>query len=205
MQCPKCGYRRKPKETVADGQCPSCGVYYAKLKPADADAFLPKPIVYAEEKKSFPLFRITAVVAIAAAAWFIGPQYLLAKLAGAGGAGGGNAAALRGELLAPDGRTPVRDLDLRGVRIEMYSLTTCIYCRELRHVFEANGVPFREYFIDQDMARQQELFAKLQTAGFQGGGIGTPTLDVNGVMLPNNPSLDEILKAATGGIYKRRA
>jgi glutaredoxin len=199
MQCPKCGYKRKPKETVGDDQCPSCGVYYAKVRPAESDAFLPRAIVYAEEKKPFPVAAVAAVVAVVAAAWFIGPQYLLTKLAGAD-----SAQALRGGLLAPDGRTPVRDLDLRGARIEMYSLTTCGYCTQLRRIFEANGVPFREHFIDQDMARQQELFAKLQTAGYQGGGIGTPTLDVNGVMLPNNPSLDEILRAATGGVYKRR-
>jgi hypothetical protein len=27
-----------------------------------------------------------------------------------------------------------------------------------------------------------------------GGAIGTPTLDVNGTMLPNNPPLEEILR-----------
>jgi len=111
-------------------------------------------------------------------------------------------AAFGGELYAPDGRTLVRDLDMRDVRITMYSLTTCGYCTQLRHVFEANNIPFREVFLDTDQARLQELTAKLQQAGIMGGAIGTPTLEVNGKMMPNNPPLAEILREVA--VYARK-
>ena len=42
--------------------------------------------------------------------------------------------------------------------------------------------------------RMTELTHKLQAAGMRGGGIGTPSFDVNGRMLLNNPSLEEIRK-----------
>jgi len=194
MICPKCGYKRKAKEAVGDDQCPSCGVYYAKVQ--NADPFLPKAVIYAEPKRSFPFGKLLLAVLVAGAAWASAP-YLRWKSQD-------TESALRGQLVAPDGRTLVRDLDLRPANITMYSLTTCVYCRELRHIFEANQVPFREYFVDADEARMKELFAKLEMAGYKGGGFGTPTLEVNGVMLPNNPPLEEILKTATGGVYRRR-
>jgi protein-disulfide isomerase len=59
---------------------------------------------------------------------------------------------------------------------------------------QAKGISFVEYFIDKDQERQRELFEKLLASGYRGGGIGTPTFEVNGKMLPNNPSLDTIIK-----------
>jgi glutaredoxin len=184
MECPKCGYKRKSKETVSDDQCPSCGVYYAKVP---NEPFPPRATIIYQEKKSFPLGTLVLCVAALAAGIFVVPKLWLKVLPA-------EVAAIRGELYAPDGRTLVRDLDMRDVRITMYSLTTCGHCTVLRHVMEENRIPFKEYYIDTDPARMQELFAKMEQAGFQGGGIGTPTLEVNGKMLPNNPPLAEIIR-----------
>jgi glutaredoxin len=185
MECPKCGYKRKSKETVPDDQCPSCGVYYAKV-PNPEFPQARQTIIYTQ-KKPFPLGTVMLCVAALAAGVFLVPRLWMKVLPA-------EMAAYSGELYAPDGRTLVRDLDMRDVRITMYSLTTCGYCTSLRHVFEANRIPFREVFIDSEPARMQELFAKMEHAGFKGGGIGTPTLEVNGKMLPNNPPLADILR-----------
>jgi protein-disulfide isomerase len=60
-------------------------------------------------------------------------------------------------------------------RVVMYSLTTCGYCNIKRAELKAHGIPFLR-------------------AGYQGRGVGTPTFEVNGTMLPNNPSLKTIRK-----------
>jgi glutaredoxin len=78
--------------------------------------------------------------------------------------------------------------DAHRDRIVMYSLTTCGYCTEKRRQFEHMGVRFTEYMIDEDSAAEDRLNAHLQRAGITGA-IGTPILEVNGQILPNNPSL----------------
>lgn len=78
--------------------------------------------------------------------------------------------------------------DAHRDRIVMYSLTTCGYCTEKRRQFEHMGVRFTEYMIDEDSAAEDRLNAQLQRAGITGA-IGTPILEVNGQILPNNPSL----------------
>jgi len=78
--------------------------------------------------------------------------------------------------------------------IIMYSLTTCGYCKRRARELKARNVSFTEYYIDKDKRRLKELNAKLTKAGFKPKSYGTPILDVHGVMLPNNPSMDKILK-----------
>ncbi|MBN9698099.1 MAG: DUF805 domain-containing protein [Zoogloea sp.] len=78
--------------------------------------------------------------------------------------------------------------DARQDRIVMYSLTTCGYCTEKRRQFERMGVRVTEYMIDEDSAAEDRLNDRLQRAGITGA-IGTPILEVNGQILPNNPSL----------------
>lgn len=75
----------------------------------------------------------------------------------------------------------------------MYSLTTCGYCKKLAAEMDEEGVDYVELFLDEDRDVMTELSMKLQEAGFKPGGIGTPTLDVNGYMLANNPPLSDIL------------
>jgi len=188
MNCPKCGYTRKPKETVPDTQCPSCGIYYAKFVEPLTQAkrpYIPAP----EPQGTWGIGRIVFAAAIVGGiAAFVPVGTLFSTLSD-------TPAASNYELPGPGGRGKLSEADFSRTRIVMYSLTTCGYCTELRHIFEANKVPFTEYFIDTDQARQDEMFAKLQATGFSGG-VGTPTLEVNGRMMPNNPPIEQILKQA---------
>ena len=77
-------------------------------------------------------------------------------------------------------------------KVIMYSLTTCGFCKQKASELQAAGIEYQEYFIDKDTGRREELTAKLKSAGFAPRTWGTPILDVKGVMLPNNPSLDKI-------------
>ncbi len=81
---------------------------------------------------------------------------------------------------------PARD------RIVMYSLTTCGYCAAKRQEFDAAGMTYSEYFVDQDQGAAQALNEKLLASGHRGGGVGTPIIEVNGVLLPNNPPMEAI-------------
>ena len=97
-----------------------------------------------------------------------------------------------GALFAPGGDEAERALanyDPSRDRIVMYSLTTCGYCDQKRAQFDALGVRYHEVFIDTDPDAKRSMWRKLRSAGWDQGGVGTPTLEVNGVMLPNNPSL----------------
>ena len=140
---------------------------------------------------------LLVVVSVGYAAWVKKPW-------GEGPSAGGAGAGTNVLVSTPEGRVALSKLDFTGARITMYSLTTCVYCKALRETFEANGVPFREHFVDEDQARMNEMVAKLQAIGHQGG-VGTPTLEVNGRMMPNNPSLEDIVREALGGRYPRRA
>jgi glutaredoxin len=71
--------------------------------------------------------------------------------------------------------------------VVMYSLTTCPYCKEKRQWMTRAGIPFREYFIDTDQARMQELNGLLASHNVPPGGVGTPVIYVNGDLLVNNP------------------
>ena len=74
----------------------------------------------------------------------------------------------------------------------MYSLTTCGYCKQKARELRADAIEFTEYFIDRDSSKRQELSTKMANAGYTGGNYPVPILDVHGVMLPGNPTLDTI-------------
>ena len=81
----------------------------------------------------------------------------------------------------------------------MYSLTTCGFCKQKVKQLKKENIVFKEYFIDKDKKRMDELNAKLTKAGFKPKSYGTPLFDVHGVMLPNNPSMDKITKYLQDG------
>lgn len=87
-------------------------------------------------------------------------------------------------------------------RIIMYSLSTCGFCAEKRRQFDSIGVRYTEYLIDEDASAEARLNDRLHRAGLGGGAIGTPIIEVNGTLLPNNPGFGEIgrhLSRATKG------
>lgn len=74
-------------------------------------------------------------------------------------------------------------------RLIMYSLTTCGFCKQKVEQLKRENIAFKEYFIDTDEYRFQEVTDKLAAAGYAPQGYGTPIFDANGTMLPNNPSM----------------
>lgn len=166
MKCPKCGYARKMGETAPDWQCPSCGIAYAKSEATrNGDGYVRRPA----GSGGTWIGKVLIVVFTVAIVWALMPG-------------------------TRPGTGPARQGDFANAGVVMYSLTTCGYCNQKRAQLQEKGIPFVEYFIDKDQARQRELFEKLMASGYRGGGIGTPTFEVNGKMLPNNPSLDTIIK-----------
>ena len=166
MKCPKCGYTRKMGETAPDWQCPSCGVAYAKADTASAKAY-----ASAGSGGGGKFLMLLVVVALAGGGWA-----MLKKGAGS------------------EDSQPAGQSEFVKTGVIMYSLTTCGFCNQKRAQLRAEGIPFVEYFVDTDPARFEELTRKLEATGMRGGGIGTPTFDVNGKMLLNNPSLETIRK-----------
>ncbi|MEM6998341.1 MAG: glutaredoxin domain-containing protein [Pseudomonadota bacterium] len=77
-------------------------------------------------------------------------------------------------------------------KIIMYSQTTCGYCDQKREQLTNKKINFTEYFVDRDRNRENELFAKLASAGLKSNYYTTPTFDVYGVIMPHNPSMQEI-------------
>ena len=86
-----------------------------------------------------------------------------------------------GDRLAPDNE------------VVMFSLTTCSYCRSLRARFNRAGVPFTELFVDESERDKQYFFEVLSRYQAPGGGVGTPSLLVNGILMLNNPDYDDIV------------
>ena len=79
-------------------------------------------------------------------------------------------------------------------QVIVYSLTTCGSCKLLTRQLKAANIKFNEFFIDTDADADAEIRAKLAYAGLNKNYVGTPTLDVKGVIMPNNPPLSEIKK-----------
>lgn len=167
MKCPKCGYVRRFGETAPDWQCPSCGVAYAKAGAPAAERERARPASGGGGQLLLVILAV-AVVAIAGAAW---------------------------KAMRPAAQPPATVLAADGQpSVIMYSLTTCGFCNQKRAQLRAEGIPFVEYFLDRDQDRFQELIRKLEASGMKPGGIGTPSFEVNGTLLLNNPSLDTIRK-----------
>ena len=182
MNCPKCGYARKLQESAPEGQCPSCGIYYAKFNAAPRPAAVALP---AERTGSGVFLKaIVGVVVVVGLLSVIPAPSWMRSTTGADGIPGD---ARRGK---------VSQMDFSKAQVVMYSLTTCGHCVSMRRTLEANKVPFTEYFLDTDPASMEELSRKLNAAGVRGGGIGTPTLEVNGMLMINNPPFEEVLKQA---------
>lgn len=85
-----------------------------------------------------------------------------------------------------DGRIAVHD------EVIMYSLTTCGFCKTRARELRSERIAYKEYYIDRDAERRDELNSKLKQAGYPPRSYGTPIMDVHGWVLPNNPSIEVI-------------
>ena len=75
----------------------------------------------------------------------------------------------------------------------MYSLSTYGNCVVTARALEREGVAYTEYYIDKDLAAENELHRKMQNAGIKTNFYYTPVLDVKGEILSNNPNIERIL------------
>lgn len=82
--------------------------------------------------------------------------------------------------------------DYSDNEVIMYSQTTCNYCTAKRELLTEKGIPFEEHFIDTSTVAKLEMYRKLQEAGLSKKSVGTPVIEVNGHIMPGNPSLEEM-------------
>jgi glutaredoxin len=151
-------------ETAPEWQCPACGVAYAKVEAATGSRNKP-------DTRGGSSFAKFALALAAVGAWYFGVAPALQR------------------AVTPTVVEAPRDYS--NSIVFMYSLSTCEFCTAKRYELKANGIPFVEYFLDTDPERKAEFDAKLQAARISGG-IGTPSFEVNGKLLLNNPSLETI-------------
>ncbi|MCX9158021.1 DUF805 domain-containing protein [Niveibacterium sp. 24ML] len=71
-------------------------------------------------------------------------------------------------------------------RIVMYSMAGCEDCDAMRDWLRAEGLRFSDYAVDSDQAAADQLSEKL--AGMGGGNVQLPVMEINGKLMPNNPS-----------------
>lgn len=79
-----------------------------------------------------------------------------------------------------------------GNEIVMYSLSTCGYCTQKREQLKSNHIRFKEYFIDKDRGKENEMLSKLKASGDTRNYYTVPVLDIYGYMIPGNPSYKTI-------------
>jgi glutaredoxin len=77
----------------------------------------------------------------------------------------------------------------------MYSLTTCGNCSLMADELKKEGIAYTEKFIDTQSGVREELNDKLTRAGFAVRAYGTPTLDVHGRMMTDNPGIKAVKRA----------
>lgn len=44
--------------------------------------------------------------------------------------------------------------------LTVYSTKTCVWCKQVKKYLSLKGVSYEEVFLDEDLARRQELFQK---------------------------------------------
>lgn len=94
--------------------------------------------------------------------------------------------------------TGIEDYDPENNVVVMYSLTTCGYCAQKRRELNEMGIRYTELFLDEDADAQAQLEARLDEARLPRQSYGTPIFDVNGIVLPNNPPMAQIVRHLRG-------
>jgi glutaredoxin len=79
--------------------------------------------------------------------------------------------------------------------VYMYGASYCGTCKAVAHDMTAAGVPFVEYYVDQDTARKSELDNRMRQANAAGGRIGLPVLFIKNTMLMGRQPVSTIQAA----------
>lgn len=59
------------------------------------------------------------------------------------------------------------------MKVEVYSTPFCAYCKIAKEYFAKNNIPYVEYDVSRDAAKQQEMIAKTHQ-------YGVPVIVING-------------------------
>jgi len=77
-------------------------------------------------------------------------------------------------------------------RVVMYSHSDCSPCAKMRRILLAERIVVSEHFIDRNSERMDEMMNKLRDAKRDTAAVVMPSFEVNGVMMPNSPSIAAI-------------
>ncbi|MCK9985824.1 MAG: hypothetical protein AzoDbin1_02296 [Azoarcus sp.] len=75
-------------------------------------------------------------------------------------------------------------------RIDIYVITGCTDCDDMREWLDGNGLRYTMYAVDKDQAAAERLHSIV--AGNGDARIQLPVLEVNGKVLPGNPDVDAV-------------
>ena len=88
MRCPKCSYERLPTDEAPEGECPRCGIIYAKYRPPELSQRVVQssqtessrsPVGGGQRSVKVPAWVIPAVIALAAG-YFAGREHVKYEL-----------------------------------------------------------------------------------------------------------------------------
>ncbi len=73
-------------------------------------------------------------------------------------------------------------------KVEIFSTPFCAYCKMAKEYFKQHNVPYTEYDVSKDVARQQEMLAKTHQ-------YGVPVIIINDkiVLGFDRPKIDKLL------------
>ncbi|RJO67836.1 MAG: hypothetical protein C4523_08300 [Myxococcales bacterium] len=85
-------------------------------------------------------------------------------------------------------------------KIVLYSTSWCGYCRKVRELFKAKGVPFIERDIEKDDEAATEMQIRCAQAKAQCGGV--PVVDWKGTIIPgyDEPTLQRLIAALSAAV-----
>ncbi|MBN1524038.1 MAG: hypothetical protein JW904_06135 [Spirochaetales bacterium] len=78
--------------------------------------------------------------------------------------------------------------------ILVYGRDTCTNCQALRKSLDNAGVDYTFYNVDNDPARNIEMWEKIRKSGADEKSVLLPVVDVNGNVLTNHPTNISALK-----------
>jgi glutaredoxin len=171
ISCPKCSHVRRPgtaDDGAPSGHCPACGIVYAKYRPEPLLQPILEPVrASGPRPTSFPFKALLAALLCLATLGFFMRDRLQAKPAPALATHkmsmlmrGDGSEGMPAYSVAREGSTTVARL-LPDARKSLSQFTTakavifttswCGYCAETRKLFDAVGVPFKEFDVERDI------------------------------------------------------
>jgi glutaredoxin len=165
--CPKCNALRQPEDQAATGQCPQCGLVYAKFRANVTLEPIHEPVrVFGPRPTSFPFVAvISGLTLVAAIAYFVRervnavpapvlqtyPMSMLVKKGDGQGIPAYTVAKEDGRVVArllPVARKNLSQLTTSSV--VLFSASWCGYCAAARKLLDAAQVRYTDYDVERN-------------------------------------------------------